>query len=104
LNVASEELFAALAARLQRKTFDRHPHHAGRRHARDVAAVRSASPAIIDLGAGDGPGRAFQLAFQIGLTEGSGIFEAIVGRAGPLDDTRAGSTESRWRTISRRPS
>src|SRR6267378_1336573 len=35
----------------------------------------------------DGPGRAFQLAFQIGLSECGGSFEAIVGRAGPLDDT-----------------
>ncbi len=35
----------------------------------------------------DGPGRAFQLAFQIGLTECSGSFETIVNRAGPLDDT-----------------
>ena len=35
----------------------------------------------------DGPGRAFQLAFQIGLAECSGSFETIVNRAGPLDDT-----------------
>src|SRR5258706_8189386 len=35
----------------------------------------------------DGPGLAFQLAFQIGLSECSGSFDTIVGRAGPLDDT-----------------
>src|SRR5258707_9104360 len=35
----------------------------------------------------DGPGRAFQLAFQIGLTECTGTIDTIVGRAGPLDDT-----------------
>jgi predicted transcriptional regulator len=35
----------------------------------------------------DGPGRAFQLAFQVGLAECSGSFESIANRAGPLDDT-----------------
>src|SRR5882724_6836839 len=35
----------------------------------------------------DGPGRTFQLAFQVGLTECSGAIETIIGRAGPLDDT-----------------
>ena len=35
----------------------------------------------------DSPGRAFQLAFQIGLTECSSTIETIIGRAGPLDDT-----------------
>src|ERR1700674_4283213 len=35
----------------------------------------------------DGPGRAFQIAFQIGLSESGGSFETIIGRAGPLDDT-----------------
>jgi predicted transcriptional regulator len=35
----------------------------------------------------DGPGRAFQLAFQIGLSECGGIFDTIISRAGPLDDT-----------------
>ena len=32
-----------------RKAFDRHPHHAGRRDARDLAAVRPPSPATPDL-------------------------------------------------------
>ena len=87
LNVPVEELFAALAARLREKhsvvtrimpvdvmretlrRFDRH-----RRQLLISELV-------------DGPGRAFQLAFQIGLAECSGSFDAIVNRAGPLDDT-----------------
>src|SRR6476660_1066638 len=35
----------------------------------------------------DGAGRAFPLALQIGLTEGGPSIDAIVNRAGPLDDT-----------------
>src|SRR5512143_3779159 len=35
----------------------------------------------------DGPGRAFQLAFQVGLGESAQHLETIIGRAGPLDDT-----------------
>src|SRR6266705_1538036 len=87
LGGSAEELFAALAARLREKhsvvtrimpvdvmretlrRFDRH-----RRQLLISELV-------------DGPGRAFQLAFQIGLAACSGIFETIVGRAGPLDDT-----------------
>src|SRR6478736_1276649 len=37
------------------KTFDRHPYHAGRRDARDAAAVRPSSPAIADLRTGRRP-------------------------------------------------
>src|SRR6201987_1680127 len=87
LNVAADGLFAALSARLREKhsvvtrimpvdvmretlrRFDRH-----RRQLLISELV-------------DGPGRAFQLAFQIGLSESSGSFETIIGRAGPLDDT-----------------
>ncbi len=87
LNVPSEGLFAALATRLREKhsivtrimpvdvmretlrRFDRH-----RRQLLISELV-------------DGPGRAFQLAFQIGLAECGGGFDTIVGRAGPLDDT-----------------
>jgi predicted transcriptional regulator/DNA-binding XRE family transcriptional regulator len=87
LNVASEELFAALSIRLREKhsivtrimpvdvmretlrRFDRH-----RRQLLISELV-------------DGPGRAFQLAFQIGLAECSGSFETIANRAGPLDET-----------------
>ncbi|MBR0757255.1 DUF2083 domain-containing protein [Bradyrhizobium jicamae] len=35
----------------------------------------------------DGPGRIFQLALQLGFVEHGGAIDAIVGRAGPLDDT-----------------
>ncbi|MGX7744388.1 helix-turn-helix domain-containing protein [Rhodopseudomonas parapalustris] len=34
----------------------------------------------------DGPGRAFQVAFQTGLTEHGGVIDAIVHRAGGLED------------------
>ena len=87
LNVPAEALFAALATRLREKhsvvtrimpvdvmretlrRFDRH-----RRQLLISELV-------------DGPGRAFQLAFQIGLAECNAAIEAIVNRAGPLDDT-----------------
>jgi XRE family transcriptional regulator, fatty acid utilization regulator len=86
LNVPAEELFAALSTRLREKhsiltrimpvdvmretlrRFDRH-----RRQLLISELI-------------DGPGRAFQLAFQIGLTEYSSAIETIIGRAGPLDD------------------
>jgi predicted transcriptional regulator len=87
LNVAAEGLFAALVARLREKhsivtrimpvdvmretlrRFDRH-----RRQLLISELV-------------DGPGRAFQLAFQIGISECGASIDAIVNRAGPLDDT-----------------
>jgi predicted transcriptional regulator/DNA-binding XRE family transcriptional regulator len=87
LNVSAEELFAALSTRLREKhsiltrimpvdvmretlrRFDRH-----RRQLLISELV-------------DGPGRAFQIAFQIALTECTSAIETIVGRAGPLDDT-----------------
>src|SRR6201991_147978 len=87
INVASQDLFAALGARLRGKhsivtrimpvdvmretlrRFDRH-----RRQLLISELV-------------DGPGRAFQLAFQVGLAECGGIFETIVNRAGALCDT-----------------
>src|SRR3954462_10574050 len=87
MNVASQDLFAALVTRLREKhsivtrimpvdvmretlrRFDRH-----RRQLLISELV-------------DGPGRAFQLAFQVGLSECSGIFDTIVARAGALDDT-----------------
>jgi transcriptional regulator with XRE-family HTH domain len=50
LEQAAETLHA-----FARKAFDRHPHHAGRCHARDVAALRSPSPAIADLRTGRRP-------------------------------------------------
>src|SRR5437763_218097 len=87
LSVGAEELFAALATRLREKhsvvtrimpvdvmretlrRFDRH-----RRQLLISELI-------------DGPGRTFQLAFQIGLAECGGSFDAIIARAGPLDDT-----------------
>ena len=82
------DLFAALSARLARKTFDRHPHHAGRRDARDAAALRPASPAASDLRTGRRlrprlPARAS----RSGSPNAAPAIEAIVNRAGPLDDT-----------------
>src|SRR5258706_6248425 len=82
LGVAAEELFASLAVRLREKhsivtrimpvdvmretlrRFDRH-----RRQLLISELV-------------DGPGRAFQLAFQIGLAECGSTIDAIVNRAG----------------------
>src|SRR5437764_726512 len=87
LNVAAEGLFAALGNRLREKhsivtrimpvdvmretlrRFDRH-----RRQLLISELV-------------DGSGRAFQLALQIGLDECGAAIDAIVNRAGPLDDT-----------------
>src|SRR3954466_2985103 len=87
INVASQELFSALSARLREKhsivtrimpvdvmretlrRFDRH-----RRQLLISELV-------------DGPGRAFQLAFQVGLAECGPIFDGIINRAGPLDET-----------------
>jgi predicted transcriptional regulator len=87
LNVPSQDLYAALSTRLREKhsivtrimpvdvmretlrRFDRH-----RRQLLISEMV-------------DAPGRAFQVAFQIGLAECAGAFETIIGRAGPLDDT-----------------
>src|SRR6202035_1874069 len=87
LNVPAEGLYAALAARLREKhsvvtrimpvdvmretlrRFDRH-----RRQLLISELV-------------DGPGRAFQLAFQIALIEFRGSIETTVNRAGPLADS-----------------
>src|ERR1700709_805653 len=87
INVASQDLFAALGARLREK----HPRgprtmpvNVMRETLRRFARHRR-QLLISELV--DGPGRAFQLAFQVGLTECGAIFEAIVNRAGPLDDT-----------------
>jgi predicted transcriptional regulator/DNA-binding XRE family transcriptional regulator len=88
LNVPSQDLFAALSERLREKysivtrimpvdvmrdtlrRFDRH-----RRQLLISEMI-------------DAPGRAFQVAFQIGLVESSSHFESIVGRAGPLADAQ----------------
>src|ERR1700750_2507840 len=87
LGVPAEGLFAALATRLRerhsivtrimpvdvmRETLRRFD-----RHRRQLLVSELV----------DGPGRAFQLSFQIGLAECTGPFETIINRAGPLDDT-----------------
>src|ERR1700751_1656688 len=86
LNVSAEELFAALSTRLRerhsiltrimpvdvmRETLRRFD-----RHRRQLL--------ISELV--DGPGRAFQLAFQTALTECASTIETVISRAGPLDD------------------
>src|SRR5258706_13107003 len=86
LNVPSEELFAALATRLRerhsivtrimpvdvmRETLRRF-----HRHRRQLLISE-----VID-----GPRRAFQLAFQLGIAECGGLFETNPNRAGPLHD------------------
>jgi predicted transcriptional regulator/DNA-binding XRE family transcriptional regulator len=87
INVPSQDLFAALSTRLRdkysivtrimpvdvmRETLRRFD-----RHRRQLLISEMV----------DAPGRAFQVAFQIGLVECSSHFETIIGRAGPLDDT-----------------
>jgi predicted transcriptional regulator/DNA-binding XRE family transcriptional regulator len=87
LNVPAQDLFAALSERLREKhsivtrimpvdvmretlrRFDRH-----RRQLLISELI-------------DAPGRAFQLAFQIGLAECGATFETIIGRTAALDDT-----------------
>src|SRR3982074_1770451 len=87
LNVPSEELFAALGTRLREK-------HSIVTRIMPVDAMRETlrrfdrhRRQLLISELVDGAGRAFQFAFQIGLTECSGIFDAIANRAGPLDET-----------------
>src|SRR6201747_1249096 len=78
LNVPAEGLFAALAARLREKhsivtrimpvDVMREPLRRVERHRRQLLVSELV----------DGPGRTFQLAFQTGLAEASGIFVSIV--------------------------
>ncbi|NEW90042.1 MULTISPECIES: helix-turn-helix domain-containing protein [Rhodopseudomonas] len=86
LNIGSQEMFGALTDRLRerhsittrimpvdvmRETLRRFD-----RHRRQLLISE-----LID-----GPGRAFQVAFQTGLTEHGGVIDAIVHRAGGLED------------------
>lgn len=86
LNIGSQEMFGALTDRLRerhsittrimpvdvmRETLRRFD-----RHRRQLLISE-----LID-----GPGRAFQVAFQTGLTEHGGVMDAIVHRAGGLED------------------
>src|SRR6201996_7678232 len=86
LNVSAEDLFAALATRLREK-------HSIQTRIMPVDVMRETlrrfdrhRRQLLISELVDGPGRAFQLAFQIGLTECASTIETIVGRAGPLDD------------------
>ena len=104
LNVPAEELFAALGDAPARKAFDRHPHHAGRRDARDPAAVRPPSPATADLGTD----RRRPAALPARLPDRACRMRRQLSRpssTAPARSTtpRAGSTGSRWRIISPPP-
>src|SRR5207249_9196788 len=87
LDVAPDGLFASLSERLREKhsivtrimpvDVMRETLRRFDRHRRQLL--------ISELG--DGSGRAFQLALQIGLAECGAAIDAIVNRAGPLDDT-----------------
>src|SRR6202011_3519642 len=87
LNVSAEGLFAALATRLRER-------HSIQTRIMPVDVMRETlrrfdrhRRQLLISELVDSPGRAFQLAFQIGLAECNTNFETIVGRAGPLDDT-----------------
>ena len=104
LNVSAEELFAALVGAAARKAFDRHPHHAGRRDARDAAAVRPPSPAASDFRTGRRlgprlPARAADRACRMQRQP------STPSSIAPARSTtrRAGSTGLRWRIISPPP-
>src|SRR6201991_52659 len=86
LNVPAEGLFAALAARLREK-------HSIQTRIMPVDVMRETlrrfdphRRQLLISELVDAPGRTFQLAFQIALTECASTIETIIGRAGPLDD------------------
>src|ERR1700752_2505723 len=87
MNAAPDGLFAALAERLREK-------HSIVTRIMPVDVMRETlrrfdrhrRPLLISELV-DGPGRAFQVALQIGLAECGPAIDAIVTRAGPLDDT-----------------
>src|SRR4030081_1765183 len=86
LNVPSEELFAALATRLRER-------HSIVTRIMPVDVMRETlrrfdrhSRVLLRSELVDGPGRSFQLAFQIGLAEFSGSFDTIVNLAVQLDE------------------
>src|SRR5689334_2401046 len=87
LNVTPDGLFAALSERLREK-------HSILTRIMPVDVMRETlrrfdrhRRQLLISELMDGPGRAFQLAFQIALAECSPAIEAIASRAGPLDDT-----------------
>ena len=86
LNVPAQDLFAALSERLREK-------HAVVTRVMPVDVMRETlrrfdrhRRQLLISELIDAPGRAFQLAFQIGLAECGPAFETIVSRTGTLDD------------------
>jgi predicted transcriptional regulator/DNA-binding XRE family transcriptional regulator len=87
INVPAQELFASLSARLREK-------HSIQTRIMPVDVMRETlrrfdrhRRQLLISELADGPGRAFQLAFQIGLAECTPAFDTIITRAGALDDT-----------------
>ena len=87
LDVPAEGLYAALAARLREK-------HSVQTRVMPVDVMRETlrrydrhRRQLLISALVDGPGRTFQLAFQLGMAECLPQFEIIIGRAGALDDT-----------------
>jgi predicted transcriptional regulator/DNA-binding XRE family transcriptional regulator len=87
ISMAAQDAFAALSTRLREK-------HSIQTRIMPVDVMRETlrrfdrhRRQLLISELVDSPGRAFQLAFQIGLAECTPAFEAIIGRAGALDDT-----------------
>ncbi len=87
INAPAQDVFAALGARLREK-------HSIQTRIMPVDVMRETlrrfdrhRRQLLISELVDGPGRAFQLAFQIGLAECTPAFDAIIARAGALDDT-----------------
>jgi predicted transcriptional regulator/DNA-binding XRE family transcriptional regulator len=87
INVPAEDVFAALSARLREK-------HSIQTRIMPVDVMRETlrrfdrhRRQLLISELVDSPGRAFQLAFQIGLAECTPAFDTIIARAGALDDT-----------------
>jgi predicted transcriptional regulator/DNA-binding XRE family transcriptional regulator len=87
INVPAEHVFAALSARLREK-------HSIQTRIMPVDVMRETlrrfdrhRRQLLISELVDGPGRTFQLAFQIGLAECTPAFDTIIARAGALDDT-----------------
>jgi XRE family transcriptional regulator, fatty acid utilization regulator len=87
INVASQDLFAALSTRLREK-------HSASVRIMPVDVMRETlrrwdrhRRQILISELVDQPGRVFQLAFQLGIAEQGPLFDSIVSRAGALDDT-----------------
>lgn len=86
INVSAQELFAALSARLREK-------HSIQTRIMPVDVMRETlrrfdrhRRQLLISELVDGPGDAFQLAFQIALAECTSAFDTIIARAGALDD------------------